>query len=282
MPGSCARVHAAIDGHHAAAYPAGTGAGQKNDDTSAFLDRPRSSLRQGLEHCPPSVRVAESLLRLYSLLALQALGSNLPGAHADDADAAVKALGAKRLSKRDQASIGDAATDVIGHRPFAGVSDDIDDHPAAAPAHCGINLAREVDTAEQLQIPALQPGLLIHHVDAAGANGAGTIDQYIDSLRSLGQRAAVFRFTQVSRMSGNLDRMRLLQFMLCPFEICLGARCQAKMAALLCEKLGDAATNTFRAARDQCALAGQLQFHACPCHRENTPRLFCYPNFRYV
>src|SRR5262245_52255484 len=152
MPGSCARVHAAIDGHHAAAYPAGTGAGQKNDDTSAFLDRSRSSLRQGLEHFAPSVRVAESLLGLYSLLALQALGSNLPGAHADDA---VKALGAKRLSKRDQASIGDAATDVIGHRPFAGVSDDIDDHPAAAPAHCRINLAREVDAAEQLQIPAL-------------------------------------------------------------------------------------------------------------------------------
>jgi hypothetical protein len=83
-------------------------------------------------------------------------------------------------------------------------------------------------------------------------------------------------------MNGNLNRMRLLQLTLCPFEISPGTRCQVQTAALLCEKLGYAATDTFRAARDQCALAGQLQFHACPCCCENTPRLFCYPNFRYL
>ena len=68
-------------------------------------------------------------------------------------DPVVEALCAKRLCKRDQARIRYAATDVIGNRPFAGVSDDIDYYSAAAPAHCRINLAREVDEAEQLQIP---------------------------------------------------------------------------------------------------------------------------------
>jgi hypothetical protein len=45
------------------------------------------------------------LLRLNPLLAFQALGGNLAGAHADDAGAVVEALGAKRLGKRDQAGV---------------------------------------------------------------------------------------------------------------------------------------------------------------------------------
>ena len=69
---------------------------------------------------------------------------------------------AERLGERHDSRIGRAAGDIGRVHLLARGADDVDDHAALFRLHARIHRAREIDVAEELQVPGFAPGGLVN------------------------------------------------------------------------------------------------------------------------
>ena len=213
------------------------------------------------EHLAPARCVPQFLLGLDPLLPLQSLGRRRARADADDAHAVVQAFRAEGLGQGDESGVADAAADVVGRRMLAGIADDVDDNPAAPSAHRRVDFAREVDEAEDLQVPPFEPSLVIDHLDVPGLDGAGVVDQNVDAIRLLRQLPGGFGGAQIRCMDGHFDAVVGHEFGPRLFQVGLGARGKVKMAAFGRQHFSHPSADSLRPPRDQSGFPNQLKVH---------------------
>src|SRR5204863_277186 len=79
---------------------------------------------------------------------------------------------AHRLGESGEAGVGGGAADVLERMALARHADDVDDDAALARLHARIELARQVDEAEDLELPRVAPFRLVERLERAGPANA--------------------------------------------------------------------------------------------------------------
>src|SRR4029079_6728475 len=77
------------------------------------------------------------------------------------AHAVADAVAAKRAREHDQSRVRGTAGDVVGVRAVSRQADDVDDDAAAPLTHGAVDLAREIDATEHLEVPGPAPPFLV-------------------------------------------------------------------------------------------------------------------------
>jgi hypothetical protein len=122
---------------------------------------------------------------------------------------------------------------------ITGQARNVDDDAAAALAHAVVDFAREVDGAEELEIPGLAPALLVDLEQGAARNGARAIDQDIELTACRGERLHGGAVAEIAGMTLGFDAVLPPDLASDLVEIPLCARGQVHVAAFSCECLGD-------------------------------------------
>src|ERR671918_1343915 len=102
-----------------------------------------------------------------------ALSADAAWVHAGDEDVVRRALVGQRLGEVEEGGVGSAADHVVLHRLHASDTDDVDDAAAPASHQVREHLAGHADVAEELELPAVEPGLVGERQERAALRGAG-------------------------------------------------------------------------------------------------------------
>src|ERR1043166_2158158 len=157
---------------------------------------------------------------------------------AKHAHAEIDAFRTERARERHQRRIAAGTRDEFGPIALAGEADDVDDNARTALAHARINLAREVDVTEDLQVPGPPPRVRTDLIDPRPADRAGIVDDDIDVAACPAQREHGVGSAQVARMAYHLDRMAVGQAFPRALQILLAARCDMDPASFGCKACG--------------------------------------------
>src|SRR5205823_9751914 len=131
----------------------------------------------GGENLRPAVLVAEALLGPPQHALHEAVGHDRAGIDRHHAHAVADAVAAEALHHHVERGVAHAAGDIVGIGALTGGADHADDHALAALGHAGEIRTREVDVAEDLEVPGLAPGLAVDLFQRAARDAAGVVDQ---------------------------------------------------------------------------------------------------------
>ena len=171
---------AAVDLENGAADKARMFGGEEHDrlrDLGCLAGAARGQLGVQLR---PAVLVAQEPRGARHDVRQVAAGQRRPRIDGDDAYIVPHALAAEALGEHVERDIGHAAGNIAVVRRPRGGAHDVDDDTAAARAHARIDNAREIDIAEDLDVPGLAPGLAVDIDERAGRDVARIVDQNID------------------------------------------------------------------------------------------------------
>src|SRR5687768_11787646 len=193
-----------------------------------------------------------------------ALGFDPSRVHADRPDAVIHALRSQRPRKRHERRVAARARDVVGPVALAGDADHVDDHAGASLAHALIDLPREVDESEYLQVPRVPPRLVIDLRETAAWNGACIVHQYVHAAASLSQRDDIVRLAEIERMHENfrfvLPHYRVAGRLESGFVACSDVHA----GAFGREAMRAGEPNPLRRSGNQYFLAAKVQIHDFP------------------
>ncbi len=251
----------AIDGENHPRRIPRTVRGQKRHEVADLAGMGGAAERHALLEFPVAVLVAELVFRARLHQRDVAVGADRAGIDADHADVVGQALAAERAGKRHQRRVAGAAADIIGVEFFTGGADVVDDDAMAARLHLRVDGAGEVDVAEHFQLPGVTPGRLVDLVDRAAGNIAGIVDENVDVGGVLRQPGEVLRIAQVDDMRRGVDLVRPPQPFGQRLQRIAAAGREHEVAAFLGEGFGGGRADALRCARNQDALAAQMQIH---------------------
>src|SRR4029078_5487980 len=112
------------------------------------------------ENFLPAALVAEILFRTLFHVMYVARGQDAAGIDADHAHAVFHALAAERPRERDQRCVAGRAGDVGRAVIHARRPNDVDDAARAALAHAPVAFARQIEEAEDFEVPGRAPLVL--------------------------------------------------------------------------------------------------------------------------
>src|SRR5688572_20338930 len=150
----------------------------------------------------PAPAVAELLRRAVLDVVDLALGQYAPGIDAHDAHAVVHALAAERPRERDQRSIAGGAGDVARAMVLPCRADHVDDHARSALAHALVDLSRQVEEAEDLEVPGLAPFLVGQLGEGSLRDRAGIVHQHVHVAAFLPQGDGVLGLAEIHGVDG--------------------------------------------------------------------------------
>jgi hypothetical protein len=264
-----ARRSPAVDRHHRPANVRSARGREIADEIGDFGRIARALERQLLRHLRedflPAAAVAELLLRAILDVVDLALGQDAAGIDAHDAHAEVPALAAQRARERDQRSIAGGAGDVARAVIFSRRADHVDDHPRAALAHALVDLAGEVEEAEDLEVPGLAPLLVRELRQRPLRDRAGVVHQDVHVCALLPESDSVRGHTEVN----GVDRRPYLVFIGNRFGRLLqrrrAARGEVHVRALCREAVRARKADAFRCAGDEDVFSLKFEIHALLC-----------------
>src|SRR5882762_599655 len=79
-------------------------------------------------------------------------------------------------------------------------ADDVDDHTVLPRLHARVELAREIDEAEDLELPRVAPFRLVERLDRAAGDVAGVVHQDVDVRAVLGELPQRRAVAEIHRM----------------------------------------------------------------------------------
>ena len=89
----------------------------------------------------------------------------------------------------DERSISAHAYDVTGRDEVARGAENVDDDAAAALGHHLVDLSRQIDVAEYLEVPGLSPACLVDLLQATARHGASIVHENVDIATGLSERS---------------------------------------------------------------------------------------------
>src|SRR5262249_50687566 len=184
-----------------------------------------------------------------------ALRLDRPGIDADDADIVLEASAAERSREGHERGVASAPGDVVEIVVLSRGADVVDDHAAAPRLHALVNEARQVDVAEDLELPAVSPRFLAELAEPTGGNVAGVVDEDIDVCSGLRELFDVLAFAQIGDVHLRFDAVGFLQALSERLQSRRAPRRDVHVAAFLRKNLRDRRSDAFRSARDESALA---------------------------
>src|SRR5262249_54097913 len=122
------------------------------------------------------------------------------GIDADDADIVLQASATERTREGHEGGIARAPRDVVRIETLAGGADVVDDHTVAARLHRRVDQSRQVDVAEDLQVPRPAPGCAVDGMKTPTGNVAGVVHQDVDMPGFPGEPLDVGGLAQVDGM----------------------------------------------------------------------------------
>src|SRR5262249_41295216 len=152
----------------------------------------------------PSVLISEEALGPRHDVRQVPARNGRPRIDRDHAHAVAHALPTQALREHVEGDVGHAARDVAVVGIAGGRTHDIDDDAAPSRAHARIDGAREIDVAEELDVPRLAPGLAVDLRERTGGNVACIVDQDVYVGAGLAERLHLGRPRKIAAM----DRYR--------------------------------------------------------------------------
>src|SRR5581483_7722702 len=171
---------------------------------------------------------------------------------------------AQRAGEGHERGIGTAAGNVVRVHALAGTADDVDDDAAALRLHLREVGAREIDVAEDLEVPGLAPTRLVDLLDGATGNGAGVVDENVDVGKVTREPARRLAAAEIERYRGDGDIVMGADLAFGRLEIAGVSRHQHEVAALGREDPRGRPPDTLGAAGDERFPSGEIEIHWQP------------------
>jgi len=177
-----------------------------------------------------------------------AVGDDVAGIDADDADAVRQAAGTQGPGNRHHRRVGPAAREMGRARALAMHTDHVDDNAAAPRLHQGINRLRDSGGTEDLHTPTVPPFGIAEIIERSRRHAAGAIDEDIGIRAKLGEGFAGRRCAEIEGMDRHLHRGIRLDLIARGLQVRQGASHEMNVAFLGRKLLGAAEAEPLRGA----------------------------------
>ncbi len=107
-------------------------------------------------------------------------GPHHPRGHGRDLDVVVRELGPKRIGEPDERKLAHAVGCHVRHRHFPADRGNVDDPPAAGPAHVREDLLDEIKGRPEMELHRFLEIRPAHIFERADFDNAGVVDQGVD------------------------------------------------------------------------------------------------------
>ena len=134
--------------------------------------------------------------------------------------------------------------------------------PCAPFDHAAINLAREVDISEELQLPARAPCFLVELGQSALRDRARVVHEDVDVAAVARELHCVLGNPEIERVARDFDAARGRDSGLRFFEIGCAAGGKMQIASFLGKQFGDAESDAAGSAGDERGAPLELEIHA--------------------